>query len=156
MKCLNLTKKNIVDLESAQGSIVKNALGISKRSHHSSLLKALNIPKLQSLLNAETVSLARRVFQVPSVYRKVCIRFLARFITTGKAPSGSLIDRLYRLGVSPTRALLGLPVIVPTDVTSIRAGDGVSDTIRFLIKSDHYSNRDSMEYKLVSLLTKAF
>ena len=97
---------------------------------------------------------ARRVFSVPSPYRNICIHFLSRFINEGRAPTGTLIDRLVKMDLSPTRALLGLPV--PGSYSGALVGDGVSDSIHYLISSPHYNNRDSQQYKLVRLLTKAF
>ena len=108
-------------------------------------------------LRNETITFARKIFLVPSPYRNICIKFLAQYITCGKAPAGSLIDRLRLYGVSPARAMLGLPDARPTAGPDIcRMEDGMVDSLRFLINSPHYRSRNSLEYKLVALLTRAF
>ena len=91
MTCLNLSKINFCDLESAQGSIFKHVFGINKRSHHSSPLKGLKMTKIDSHVNCETVSLTRRIFLVPSRCRNICLMFLVRYCITGQAPKGTLI-----------------------------------------------------------------
>ena len=40
-------KKHINNLNSAQGFIIKNVCGLSKRSHHSAVLQALDIVSAQ-------------------------------------------------------------------------------------------------------------
>ena len=52
-----LSDKLIKKLESFQGSLMKRSLGLSKFSHHSKLLEALNIPKVSDLINNMTISL---------------------------------------------------------------------------------------------------
>ena len=152
MKCVNLTKRNVASLETAQASTIKRVLGISKRSHHSALLKALQVPKVHENIISDTVSFARRAFEIDSAYKNLCLEFLSRYIISGLAPKGSLVDRLCSYGISPTRVALGLPIVRNTPEPS----DGVSDSLRYLLHSDNYNNRSSPEYKLASLLVKAF
>ena len=41
--CLNISKNNLKDIQSTQGFIMKHVCGLSKRAHHSDILKALDI-----------------------------------------------------------------------------------------------------------------
>lgn len=54
---LPLSKRAMDKMESVQGSLVKQAFGISKRSHHSKLLEALNIKTIRQRVRDTTLSL---------------------------------------------------------------------------------------------------
>ena len=132
-------------------------LGINKRAHHSALLRSLDVGHVFDLIKSETVSLARRVFCVPSPYRNICARFLARYIISGRVPAGTLIDRLLHFGICPTRAVLRLPDgRVPAGPRTARGQDGLVDTLHVLVDSSSYRVRGSMEHNLAAFLTKAF
>ncbi|KAK2172064.1 hypothetical protein NP493_995g00055 [Ridgeia piscesae] len=53
-------------LESVQGRIIKQSLGLSKLSHNTALLKALNIEKIEDIVNRNVLSLYNRTFKVES------------------------------------------------------------------------------------------
>ena len=80
--------------------------------------------------------------------------FLSQYIVTGHAPRGTLIARLHDFGISPVRIALGLPT--ENILAACEPADGISDTLRYLLLSDTYTDRNSLNYKLTSLLVKAF
>ncbi|KAK2168087.1 hypothetical protein NP493_1245g00062 [Ridgeia piscesae] len=43
-------------LESVQGRLIKQSLGLSKLSHNTALLKALNIEKIEDIVNRNMLS----------------------------------------------------------------------------------------------------
>ena len=49
-------------MESTQGRLIKQCLGLSKRSHNSAMLKALDIDKVQSIVNRNVLNLYYRIF----------------------------------------------------------------------------------------------
>ena len=49
-------------MESIQGRLIKQCLGLSKRSHNSAVLKALNIDKAQNIVNRNVLNLYHRFF----------------------------------------------------------------------------------------------
>ncbi|KAK2183797.1 hypothetical protein NP493_289g03007 [Ridgeia piscesae] len=49
-------------LESAHGRLIKQSLGLSKRSHNIALLKALNIEKVEDIVTRNVLSLYNRIF----------------------------------------------------------------------------------------------
>ena len=49
-------------LESAQGKLIKHSLGLSKLAHNTALLKALNIEKIEDIVNRNVLSLYNRIF----------------------------------------------------------------------------------------------
>ena len=62
VNCMNLSSKNLADLESFQSNHVKRILGFHKRSHHSKLLQALGIRKIEASICASRLSLYNRIF----------------------------------------------------------------------------------------------
>ena len=62
---------------------MKRSLGLSRFSHHSKLLEALNIPKVSDLINNMTISLWRIIFNVDSPVRDLCICFLSQYVLNG-------------------------------------------------------------------------
>ena len=50
-ECIALGKCGKSDLDSCQGSLIKQTMGIGKRSHHSHLLNALKIPKVCDVID---------------------------------------------------------------------------------------------------------
>ena len=101
LETVNLPGNCISKLESAQGTLVKRFVGIGKRSHHTSLLKALYVPQITETVASKTISLFRRFFRVTSPLSKFYSYMLARYILHGTVTKGSMLDRVIRLGVSP-------------------------------------------------------
>ena len=106
MEIMFLSDKLIKKLESSQGSLMKRSLGLSKFSHYSKLLQALNIPKVADSINNMTISLWERIFNVDSLVRDLCICSLSKYVLNGKCIPDTLMGRVVKLGFSPTRAAL--------------------------------------------------
>ena len=49
--CLNISKNNLKDIQSTQGFVMKHVCRLSKRAHHSDILKALDIDNASVLIN---------------------------------------------------------------------------------------------------------
>ncbi|KAK2149411.1 hypothetical protein NP493_2992g00000 [Ridgeia piscesae] len=58
-------------LESVQGSLIKRSLGLSKLSHNTALFEALNIEKIEDIVNRNVLSLYNRIFKVESPARRL-------------------------------------------------------------------------------------
>ena len=69
MGCINVKRMLVGKLESTQGTAIKSLMGLSKRSHSTSLLSALNVPCIRDIIDRDTLSLARRIHTVPSPAR---------------------------------------------------------------------------------------
>jgi hypothetical protein len=65
-ECIPLSKSNLKDINSTQGTIVKSVMGVSKRSHHTELLQALNIEKVDSVVTRNSLNFYNRLFKVDS------------------------------------------------------------------------------------------
>ena len=57
-----LNKTGINKLESLQGRCIKEAFGVSKRSHHSDLFTAMGINTVNNIFNRNLANLWRRIF----------------------------------------------------------------------------------------------
>ena len=160
-----VSKRNMVELESTQGTMVKRFLGIGKRSHHSPLLRALDIPRISDSITLKTLSLFNRSFKVESPLLSLHARMLADYIVHGHRSKGSTIDRIIECGFSPID-------IAFSDSTSFRSrvagddpiagatlrglGDGVVDSLKYLVFHENFIKPWADEHVLAVLLTRCF
>ena len=149
---IHLTKQQISHLNSTQGCIVKKVTGFSKRSHHTSLLKAMNIPSIESQIEKSTTGLLNRIMLVDTPTRELQMRLLSKYILTGECSKGTMISQIVSMGVSPVDVIFGLR---NTPITTYE-DDGVVDSLRYLIHHDNFMKPWENEYILASMLTRAF
>ena len=81
--CMSYSKAQFRRMESTQGRLIKQCLGLSKRSHNTAMLKALNIDKAQNIVNRNVLNLYHRIFIIESPARSLMQFLLARYITYG-------------------------------------------------------------------------
>ena len=67
------------------------------------ILKALNIEKIENIVNRNVLSLYNRIFKDESPTRRLMQHLLSRFIFYGKMIPGTLLDRVVSMGKSPTK-----------------------------------------------------
>jgi hypothetical protein len=139
-------------MDSTQGCIMKRVCGIPKRSHHSNLMAALNIQTARSMVAKLTGSLYYRIFQENSPTRNLCVYHLSHFIVTGKAESGTIVDRLLTYGMCPIKS--AFERTIPPNLSPER--DAVMDSLKYLLFHENFIKPWSNEYLLTKLLTKAF
>ena len=94
MECMSNSKDQFRRMESIQGRLIKQCLGLSKRSHNSAVLKALNIDKAQNIVNRNVLNLYHRIFKIDSPARSLMQFLLARYITYDTTVPGTLLDRV--------------------------------------------------------------
>jgi hypothetical protein len=153
LECMSSTAIQMRRLESVQGRLIKQSLGLSKLSHNTALLKALNIEKIEDIVNRNVLSLYNRIFKVESPARRLMQHLLSRFICYGKTVPGTLLDRVVSMGESPTKRAFNSQHVPKTSVTN---NDGLVDSIRHLLFTDNFTKPYSHEHlKLVHLLTTA-
>ena len=153
MECMEYSAVQMRRMESIQGRLIKQCLGLGKRSHNTAILKALNIDSVQSIVNRNIRSLYYRIFRIESPTRRLMQFLLAHYITDGTTIPGTLIDRLVHLGDSPIKGGFVKPSVAEYN---FKAGvDGLVDTVRHLLHSEHFCKRTSEEHHLVRLLTNA-
>ena len=156
MDCVYLSKSNLKKLESAQGSLIKQCIGLSKRSHHTALLRALHIDPISDVVKRDTISLAGRLSQVQSPLRNLFTHEISSYILEGKTHKNCIVDRLLQYGISPISILFsdGSRGSCPPYDGRGTVEDGIADSLRPLLTSPNYNNPASFERSLVKLLTR--
>jgi len=148
---LHISPKVMKNLESTQSSLVKQCLGLSKRSRSTNLLQALHIPKIEERIKQSTASLMKRVFSVDSPAKDLSAYFLSLYITKGLLIPGTLVDRCVSHGLSPIRS-----AFCDYKKPLVTQGCGVVDSLRTVILHENFIKPYSDEHVLASLLTRAF
>ena len=136
-------------LEYVQGTLIKQSLGLSKLLHRA-LHIALNIEKIEDIVNRNMLSLYNGIFKVESPGCRLMQHLLSRFLFYGKTVPGTL---LVSMGESPTKRVFNSQHVPKTSVTN---NDGLVDSIRHLLFTDNFTKPYSHEHLLVHLLTTAF
>ena len=90
MECMSYSKDQIRRMESSQGRLIKQCLGISKRSHNTAMLKAPNIDKVQNIVHRNVLNLYHRIFKIESPARSLMQFLHVRYITYGTTVQGSV------------------------------------------------------------------
>ena len=153
-ECIDLNKGDSSFLNTTQSNCVKQALGFSKRVRSTHLLNALHIYKASDKVDTLRCSLLNRIMRVPCSAQSICSLFLSLYTSSGILIPGSLVERIVRLGRSPTRCAFGPP-------SAHRVGDrsspsGISDSLRAMIMHSNFIKPYSEEHILATLLIRAF
>ena len=124
-------------LESAQGKLIKQSLGLSKLSHNTALLKALNIEKMEDIVNRNVLSLHNKIFKMERPARRLMQHLLSRFIILcyGETVPGTLLDRVVSMGESPSKRAFNYQHVPESSATN----DGLVDSIRHLLFTDNFT-----------------
>ena len=152
MEAVSLSKIAFKNIESTQGSLIKQSLGLSRCSRHSKILTALNVSRCVETINNCRINLWRRIFKVDSPLRNLCCYFAARYIGHGDVFPQTLAANVINMGA---------PLILNAfkckhhgrNVVKVEE-DGVVDTLRVLLHSHDYGLRHSRPHTLVTLLTR--
>ena len=80
---MSYSKDQFRRMESTQGRLIKQCLGLPKSSHNTAMLKALNIDTVQNTVNRNVLNLYHRIFKIESPARSIMQFLLARYITYG-------------------------------------------------------------------------
>jgi hypothetical protein len=153
MECIPLAKKHIASMYSAQGKVIKSVLGLSKRSHHGSLLDALGISSAENYNKKTTVSFYSRIFNVETPLLRLQCLSLAYFMLSGKRVKNTLLDKIVNFNISPIEAAFSN---VSMSQGNHRHNNGVIDSLSYLLHHENFVKPWSSEFMLCKLLTKAF
>ena len=130
----------------------KKSLNLGKRSRHSALLRALNVPPVSERIADNTLSLFYRICQADTPTRDVVLYMLSDYIINGRLVPGTLVSRVVEAGVSPMSAAMNRVSLVP-----FVQENGVVDSIRGVITSENFIKPHNVEgHKLLRLLTRSF
>ena len=151
LESMNCSKAQMQKLDSTQGKLIKQSRGLSKRSHNTELLQAMNISNVKSIVNRNVLSLYNRIFKLETPARRLAQYFLSRFIVYGNTVPGTLLDRVVSMGESPSYMALNKP----RDIKYVQCSNGHVDSLRQLLFNDNFIKPYSQEHILVHLLTTA-
>ena len=130
---LPLKASQINQLNSFQGGLLKQCLGLGKRSRHSKLLQAMNIKPIEHIFKEMTSSLFSRIFNMDGPGRDLSTYFLATYLTTGKLYEGTLLQQIVSTGFSPLNVIFDYCKPVFSDPV-----DGIVDSLRALLCHDNF------------------
>ena len=154
MESITINKKDMQKLETLQGNLVKQCLGLSKRCHSTELLQALEIHKITTLVTRNTTSLYRRIMNVRCPVKYLNLYFLSLYMCKGTIVPGTLVGNLLQKGISPMHYTLNNNRInLPKFDSGI---NGHIDSIRDLLFHDNFIKPYSSQHLLAYMLTKAF
>ena len=152
LETIQISNSELGDLKSAQGSIVKRGLGLSKRSHYHRVLQACNINPVEVVISNNTARLYHNIFQCDTPAKEFQALLLSSYILTGKAEHGTLLDRVIKSGHEPLNLIFNKPKF-PRQATE---EDGMVDSLKHLLHHENYQTPWSQEHILATLLTKCF
>ena len=152
MECVDLSRKNKQHLSTVQTNIIKNVMGLSKRSHHTHLLQALRIPSFDQYLDLSIRRLYNRLMVTDTPAGALQTRLLARYTSTGHVIKHTLLARLLSRLHDPY-LLIHHPG--PRCETSL-GSNGITDSLRYLVTHHNYIKPWSYEFLQVRLLLAAF
>ena len=150
LDCLSLTKRNIEDVQSTQGRIIKYVGALGKRACHMALLQAIGISNAGNVISECTKSLFHRICSTDSPTRDLFYS-INLYVYKGILFPGTLVHRLVHLGVSPSSLLLSYS----KSSNQYICDNGLVDYLRVIQLFDgNYVEPWGNEYLLVNLLTK--
>ena len=155
MECLNLKKQDSDLINTTQSNCIKQSLGFSKRVKSSHLLEALNIVKTRYKINSLTCSLLYRIMHVDCPVQRLNALFLSMFICENVLIPGTLIERIVKLDLSPTRCAF-VPPNVRRGGCRSNVANGITDSIRSMLLHSNFIKPYSDEHVLANLLIRAF
>lgn len=152
LETIHISNAELEDLKSAQGTIVKRGLGLSKRSHYHRVLNACNITPIEKVIADNTARLYHKIFKSNTPAQEFQSLLLSSYMLTGKAQNGTLLDRVIKAGYNPFQLTLNRPKLKLNTANE----DGLVDSLRHLLHHENYQKPWSLEHLLANLLTKAF
>ena len=148
---ININITNMKKLETTQGNLIKQCLGISKRCHSTELLLSMNVHKISDLVKRNTVSIFNRIMKVSSPAKDLNLHFLSLYMCKGTIVPGTLVSRLLSIGVSPVSYIFNSSTY---NLPTFNTLNGHVDSIRNLLYHENFIKPYSDEHTLVYLLTK--
>jgi hypothetical protein len=152
LESIDLNNINMRKVETTQGNLIKQCMGLSKRSHSTELLSSLNIHRIKDLVSRNTLSLYCRIVKVDTPLKYLMTHFLSLYICKGIIIPGTLVSKVLSSGISPMYYIFNNFKSTLPDFTS----NGHIDSIRDLIYHENFIKPYSDEHCLVALLTKSF
>ena len=150
LECVNVSCRMVRDLETLQGNLVKQVLGLSKSSHASGLLQAMAVFSIRECVKTQSTSLMRHIFSTQFPVQGLTNYFLSQYIVKGELAPGTLVECLISFGLSPTKSIFN------KYSNSLWEQSGVVGSLKTLLIQENFVKPYSREHVLAVLLTKSF
>ena len=151
LETMYLSNTQIKKLESLQGTLLKSSPGLSVHSHHSKLIRALNVAPVDEIIKKTVCGLCNRIFMIDSPMRDLCSHFIARYIVSGKIWPKPLFSRILNIGVSPLLCTLNAKVY---KLPKIFLTCGFEESLANILTDPTIQSKESVSHKLLRLLTR--
>lgn len=146
---LHTSAATLHNLESMQGQCVKTFMGLPKTCRHSSLLQALNIPKISELYKRHCLSLWYRAFLIDSPLRELLLYHCDLFYSGNhELKETLLISRLSKAGFNPIQC--AAKRMKPAEWTE----NGTADSIINVLNRNLFVN--PADHQMLFLLCRSF
>ena len=105
-----------------RGQCIKKCMGLSKRSRHSNLLKAmlkaLSITNIAVTCKNNSISLLKRIMSINTPTNDLCHYLIERYITHKTLYPKTLVGRVIQMGISPLELICDRTVSSRANPTS--------------------------------------
>ena len=156
MESIGMSKNDMSTLKTTQGNIIKRIMGLNKRSHHSKLLKSLNIPSVEDVIMKNSLCLYHNTFKTDNPARDLQATLLSEYLIKGSIIKGSLLEKVTTAGYNPLKVIFDKQSFAYTKCDVTEQADGMTDSLKYLLNHEDYNKPWSEEHILATLLTKAF
>ena len=138
-------------LESVQGSLIKQGLGLYKTCHFTSLLQALDIKPIREVVDNRRLCLFNQIFMSDSPANVLNSYMLSSYITKGIIIQGTLLSHVINMNVSPIKA-----AFKKMKKCVSQYSNGLVDSIKHVVFSEEYMKPHSTEHSILNLLLRSF
>lgn len=152
MECTHLSATSMQQLETSQGNLIKQSLGLCKIARTSHLLHSMGIYNISDMVKKRYTTLYRSLFSLDNSCTMLNVNMLSQFLLSGCLFKGTLLSNIIQLGLSPIDLLMNSSHRKnPTSQPS-----GLVDSIKSLLFHENFLKPYSDEHFYVHLLTKSF
>ena len=82
---------NVKKLESYQGSVIKHICGLSKRSHHTNLVRAFGLDNISTIIGNHTINLYKRIYSSYSAIQQLCFHSIYQYVCHNVIVPGTML-----------------------------------------------------------------
>ena len=82
---------NVNKLESYQGSVIKHICGLSKRSHHTNLVRAFGLENISTIIGNHTINLYKRICSSYSAIQHLCFHSIYQYVCHNVIVPGTML-----------------------------------------------------------------
>ena len=95
------------------GSVIKHICGLSKRSHHASLVRAFGLDNLSTIIGRtnRTINLYKRICSSYSAIQQLCFHSIYQYVCHNVIVPGTMLDRIVKLRYSPVSTVFNSPLV---------------------------------------------